>query len=118
MGKHIQTIDQRIIVEPENTGVPTQVANPRRAVLRTVVASIIWLILALPIANLILSEVAAYLQEQTSLEVAPWVWLAVNGALATVTFITGLVTRVLAVPAVNAWLTAHLPILAPIKPAE
>ena len=118
MPKHLQTIDQLVIVEPENTGVPTQVANPARAVLRTVVAALVWLILALPVANLILSEVAAYLQEQTSLEVAPWVWVAVNGALATVAFVTGLITRILAVPAVNTWLTLHLPVLAPIKPVD
>lgn len=118
--------DQRIISTAEydqadgsqlvipNDGVPTQVANPGRATLRTVLAVIVGLVLALPTINAVLAALQAYLAEQTQVDVPAWVWLAVNGSAALVLFISGLITRLLAVPGVNEWVKAHLPALAAI----
>lgn len=118
--------DQRVIstaveIQPDgstlvipNDGVPTQVANPARATLRTVVAVLVSLVLALPTLNAVLAALQAYLIEQTSVEVPAWVWLAVNGTAALVVFVSGLITRVLAVPGVNTWIKAHIPALAAI----
>lgn len=65
---------------------PTQVAYPGRAVLRTLVQMAVGLVLLVPF-------VVAELGLSTSV---PWV----AGALAT----TALVTKIMAVPQVNAWL--------------
>jgi xanthine/uracil/vitamin C permease (AzgA family) len=102
------------VLEVPNDGVPTQVANPFRATLRTIVAVLVGLILALPTLNGVLAALQAYLAEQTELSVPAWVWLAVNGSAAVVVFVSGLITRLLAVPGVNEWIKAHIPALAAI----
>lgn len=97
-----------------NDGVPTQVANPGRAVIRTALAILSGLIVALPTINAALLALQAYLAEQTYIELAPWVWVVVNGAVAISAFIAVGITRLLAVPGVNEWVKARLPWLAPI----
>jgi type II secretory pathway component PulF len=118
--------DQRVISQSEyeqpdggtlvvpNDGVPTQVANPSRATLRTVVAVLVALVAALPTLNAVLASLQAYLSEQTQVVIPTWVWLAVNGTAALLLFVSGLITRILAVPGVNEWIKSHLPALAAI----
>lgn len=118
--------DQRVIVVNEyeqpsgdtivvpNDGVPTQVANPGRATLRTAVAVLVGLVAALPTLNAILAALQGYLSEQTQVVIPSWVWLAVNATAALLLFISGLVTRLLAVPGVNEWIKARLSWLAAI----
>ena len=105
--------DGSTLVVP-NDGVPTQVANPGRAVIRTLVANVVGLIVLLPTINATLAALQAFLTEQTIYEIPAWVWLAVNGAAAACTFISLGITRLLAVPGVNEWVKAHLPALAAI----
>lgn len=118
--------DQRVLVVNEypqpdggtlavpNDGVPTQVANPGRATLRTALAVLVGLVAALPTLNATLAALQAYLSEQAQVVIPAWVWLVVNGTAAVLLFISGLVTRLLAVPGVNEWVKAHLPALAAI----
>jgi len=118
--------DQRVLVvgeypqpdgstlEVPNDGVPTQVANPGRATLRTAVAVAVGLLAALPTLNATLAALQAYLSEQAQVVIPAWVWLVVNGTAAVLLFISGLVTRLLAVTGVNQWVKAHLPALAAI----
>ena len=118
--------DQRVLVvgeypqpdggtlEVPNDGVPTQVANPARATLRTVVAVLVALLAALPTLNAVLASLQAYLSEQTQVAIPAWVWVAVNATAALLLFISGLITRLLAVPGVNEWIKAHVPGLAAI----
>ena len=80
------------------TDTPTQTAHPWRATVRTIVAAIVGL---LPLLPIIVAE--------TGLASVAWV----AGAVA----VTGTVTRVLAIPAVNAWVTEYVPGLAP-KPRQ
>lgn len=93
---------------------PSQVANPARATLRTVVAVLVGLLVALPTINTALLALQGYLSEQTAVVLPSWVWLVVNGAVAVVTLVSGVVTRLLAVPGVNAWIVEHLPGLSAI----
>lgn len=102
------------VLEVPNDGVPTQVANPGRATLRTVLAVLIGLLAALPTLNAVLASLQAYLSEQTQVVIPAWVWLAVNGTAAILLFISGLITRILAIPGVNEWIKAHLPGIAAI----
>lgn len=101
-------------------GTPTQVANPGRATLRTVVAVIVGLIVALPTINSILLVVQDELTKQTDFTIPAWVWLVINIALGVIALITGLITRILAIPGVNEWIKAHVPGLAaiPLVPIE
>lgn len=101
-------------LEVPNDGVPTQVANPGRATLRTAVAVLVGLVAALPTLNAILAALQGYLSEQAQVVIPEWVWLAVNGTAALLLFISGLVTRLLAVPGVNDWIKARLSWLAAI----
>lgn len=102
------------VLEIPNDGVPTQVANPGRAVIRTAVAYLLGLVALLPVINAGLAALQAFLVEQTYIELAPWVWVAVNGAVAVSAFISLGITRLLAVPGINEWVKAHLPWLAAI----
>ena len=118
--------DQRVLVvneypqpdgstlEVPNDGVPTQVANPGRATLRTALAVLVGLVAALPTLNATLAALQAYLSEQAQVVIPAWVWLVVNGTAAVLLFISGLVTRLLAVPGVNEWVKTNLPALAAI----
>lgn len=71
---------------------PTQTRHPWRATVRTVFAAIIGILPLLP-----------FIADELGVATVPWV----AGALAVI----GGVTRVLAMPAVNAWLTQYLPFL-------
>lgn len=106
--------DQRE-VNPGNVGVATQLANPSRATARTAVAVLVGIVIALPVLNSALLIVQDELTRQSDLSIAPWVWLAVNGALAAVGLVSSIVTRVLAVPGVNSWIESHVPALAPVR---
>ncbi len=87
----------------------TQERNPRSAVLRTVLAAVIALF---PLLNGVLVASIEVLKPY-EVHLPGWVFLLLNAALAVVTIITALVTRVLAVPGVNDWLRKYLPIFAP-----
>lgn len=127
-------MDQRIIVPaefgdivteegapiiPANQGVPTQVANPRRASWRTYVQAVIGFIVG---ANIVLPLVASFLTEQIEgLEpllgpVYGWIVLGVNTAIVVLGLLSKLVALLMANPRINAWITKHLPGLAPIAP--
>lgn len=114
-----ETVDERILnvveiarledgstLNAQNVGVPTQVANPWRATLRTVTAALVGIVLALPVVNLILLEIQSELLA-SGLELPAWLWAAVNGTIAAVALVSGIITRVLAIPGVNAWLGQH-----------
>lgn len=104
-----------------NNGVPTQVASPMQATKRTVAAVILGLAVALPIVNTILLIVQDELTKATELTVPGWLWAALNIAIALVAAVAGIVTRVLAIPGVNNWVTTRVPWLAPhpqVEPAE
>jgi hypothetical protein len=81
----------------EPTPAPTQTQHPGRATLRTAVAGILGLLTLLPYIL-----VGAHLDG------------TVLGGQALVVATT--VTRILAIPAVNAWLTEYLPALAAAPP--
>lgn len=111
----LPTVDQKQITLG-NIGVPTQVANPRRASWRTVVQSIIGVaILAVPLVNVVLANVSDYLHQQTDVAVPAWVWVVLNAGLAVTALIAGLVARVMNTPGVAAFIERYLPFLAPIK---
>lgn len=97
-----------------NDGVPTQLANPGRATRRTVAAVLTGLLVGLPIINSALAIVQDELAKQTALEIPAWLWLAINGALAVVAIVSGIVTRFMALPGVNEWIKANVPGLAAI----
>lgn len=73
---------------------PTQTAHPWRATVRTVFAALVALLPVLP-----------YVADELGVSTVGWV--------ASVLVIVGGVTRVLAVPRVNAWITEYVPWLAP-----
>ena len=106
--------DQKLIT-PDNAGVPTQFANPRRASWRTVVQTAIGiLVIAVPIANSVLANVSDYLHEQTDVAIAPWVWVAPNAGLGITALVSGVIARIMNTPGVSAFIAKYLPILAPI----
>lgn len=94
-------------MEPLN--ISTQEANPGKAVLRTFVAA---LLAFGPLVNGVLLAVQGWLADNTDVVPAELA-VQVNGVLLAGLALVALVTRVLAVPGVNAWLRAHLPLLAP-----
>ena len=77
---------------------PTQTTYPWKAVLRTIVAAVIGLGSVLPIAWVIVQEELGAI---LSPEVMARIGVGVTVALA----VTGAITRVMAIPAVNDWLT-------------
>lgn len=80
--------------------VSTQEANPGKAVNRTIFAVVLALF---PTVNLILSAVNEWAVENEAM-LPGWVFIALNAALAVAALITGLITKLLAIPAVNEWL--------------
>jgi hypothetical protein len=106
-------IREATIHSPANEGVPTQVANPARTVLRTIVQALIALV---PILNAVALVLAAYLGEQTEVVVPPVVFAILNGVIAVTALLIGLVTRIFAVPGVEAWLRKWAPGLAALRP--
>ena len=116
--------DQKIVTTeldpglPANYGVPTQVANPRRASWRTVVQSIIGvLVVAVPLVNVVLGQISDYLKQQTDVAVPAWVWLVLNVGLAVTALVAGLIARIMNTPGVAAFIAKYIPFLAPIKAA-
>lgn len=70
-------------------------------VIRSVVQ---FLVVAVPILNLLLVAAVNYLQEQTDVVVPAVVFVWLNAAIAFSAFLIGLVVRLMAVPGVNDWL--------------
>ena len=90
---------------------PTQVQHPGHAVARTVLAALVGLLVLSPAITPGLVDWAA-----ENVGILPeWVTPTVVGINAAVLAATGLVTRVLAVPGVNAWLERYVPILGATK---
>lgn len=100
--------------KPELAAAATQIANPLRATVRTIVQALVTLI---PLGNTAAGITLAYLTAQTDLDVPAWAFLVVNGVLVGTAFVIGLVTRLMANPLVNAFVQRRLPWLAPIKTA-
>jgi hypothetical protein len=77
---------------------PTQIAYPWKATVRTVIAVVVGVAVVAPLAlDVIQSELVGYLPPET----LAWLAWAVGLAVA----ISGTVTRIMAIPLVNAWLT-------------
>ena len=78
---------------------PTQTAHPWKATLRTVIAVIVGISIVAPVAlGVIQDQLGGYIPP----EVMGWLAWAVGLAVA----ISGAFTRIIAIPQVNAWLTA------------
>lgn len=100
--------------KPQHAAEGTQVANPVRAAVRTVVQALVVLV---PLVNLAAGLVIGYLNGQTDLVVPGVVFVVLNAVLAATAFIIGLVARLMANPIVNAWVVRTLPWLAPARRA-
>jgi hypothetical protein len=96
-------------------GTPTQVANPARAMARTILQAVVGLVVVVNIAAGIL---VPYLNEQTDLALPAWVFVWLNLALAVTSVLIGAVARLMAHPVINALVTRYLPGLAPIRPLQ
>jgi ABC-type uncharacterized transport system permease subunit len=107
----IITADER----PEHAAEGTQVANPVRASVRTVVQALVVLV---PLVNVAAGIVISYLNEQADLAVPGWAFVILNAVLAATSLIIGMVARLMANPLVNAWVTRTLPWLAPARHAR
>lgn len=105
--QHLATIDER----PGLAALGTQIANPVRATVRTVTQFVIG---AVPALNVAAGVVIVVLQQQTDLVIPGWVFLVLNGILAVTALLIALVTRLMANPVVNAWITKHAGWLAPL----
>ena len=79
------------------TNTPTQVAHPIRAVLRTAVAVIVTLATILPVAWSIIGEELA----NAGVVIPDNVGAVVAGAIALVVAVSGILTRIMALPAVD-----------------
>lgn len=122
-------LDERVVLSDGSTlkavqattGTPTQVSNPSRASWRTFVQAIvptaIVLNLALPIIYGLLTspEFAPRLGELLG-PVYGWITIGLNVAIFFLGLLAKLGALLMANPTVNAWITKHLPWLAPIKP--
>lgn len=107
------TVDER----PAAPGVPTQVANPRRTTIRTIVQYLIGtLVVLVPLVNAVLVSVADYIATQTDVVLPAWVSPTINAGIVGTAFIVGIVARIMSTPGVQAFIVRHLPWLAPIKP--
>jgi hypothetical protein len=108
--RHLATIDER----PALADLGTQIANPVRATVRTVTQFVIG---AVPVLNVAAGIVIVVLQQQADLAVPGWVFVVLNGILAVTALLIALVTRLMANPVVNAWITKHAAWLAPMRRA-
>lgn len=87
----------------------TQERNPRKAVNRTVIVAVLTLF---PVLNIVLGIILNALTPYV--DVLPgWVFAILNAGLAVTTALIAIGTKILANPAVNDWLRANLPALAP-----
>ena len=117
-----ETVDQKVIVPaspaaPANTGVPTQIANPKRASWRTYVQSVVGFLIG---ANIVLPILQSFLETTPGLEPMlgdsyGFVLGVVNLGIVILGLISKLIAQLMAHPKVNAWITANLSWLAPIK---
>jgi hypothetical protein len=108
--RHLAVIDER----PALADLGTQIANPVRATVRTVVQ---FLFGAVPVLNIAAGIAIVVLREQNDLVVPGWVFLVLNGILAVTALLIALVARLMANPIVNAWITRYASWLAPLKRA-
>ena len=108
--RHLALVDER----PALAALGTQIANPVRATVRTVVQ---FLFGAVPVLNIAAGIVLNTLNEQQDFVVPAWAFVALNGILVATALLIALVTRLMAAPAVNAWITLYVPWLAPLKRA-
>lgn len=100
-------VDER----PAAVGTPTQVANPVRTTVRTIVQNLIVLV---PLVNAVALVLVGYLQEQTDLVVPGWAFAVLNGVVLVTGLLIGGVTRIMAIPGVAEWIREKLPWLAAI----
>lgn len=90
-------------------GTPTQVAHPTRTTVRTIVQQLLgWVLAAGVVLPLILTIVQEELGHLIRDDVMGWLVAAVGVAVA----ISAAVTRIMAIPRVEEWLSRHLPGLA------
>lgn len=101
-GSIIPREKEKFMGESTGTLVVPDIWYKAQRVLRTVVA---FLITAVPTVNLAAMAVIDYLQNQQDVAVPGWVFLWLNVIVAGTALVIGLVTRLMAVPGVNAWLT-------------
>lgn len=104
-------VDER----PAASGTPTQVANPIRTFIRTLLQNLVILV---PIVNAVALALIGFLQEQTNLVVPSWAFAVLNGAVLVTGLIIGGVARLMAVPSVNEWIKRNASWLAPIPVVE
>ena len=90
--------------KPSLDAQPTQVSNPRRTTVRSLVQLALTLFTAVPAIVLIIQGIVG--DE----------WLA--AILVQVLAVHGAIVRFFALPGVNAWITENVPWLAPAKPVE
>ncbi|WP_068480401.1 hypothetical protein [Pseudoclavibacter helvolus] len=88
------------------TGVATQSAHPWRAVLRTVVAQLPALVAFLVLLPLIAPQLVAWASEHPDV-VPPELAASLVSFAAIVAAVSGAITKVLAIPQVEAWLRTH-----------
>lgn len=92
----------------DHVAVSTQEKSPWAAVRRTAVA----VVALIPILNGV-AALTIELLKPYEVYLPSWIFPALNGILVATALLAAWVTRVLAMPQVNDWLRAHLPMLAP-----
>lgn len=93
----------------DHVALSTQERNPSSAVLRTVLVAAVALF---PLLNIALKIVVEEL-EPYRVNLPEWLFVALNVAITVVVVLTGIFTRVLAIPGVNDWLRRYVPLFAP-----
>jgi hypothetical protein len=106
--RHLAIVDER----PRLADQGTQIANPTRTSLRTIVQSIIP---SLVILNAVALGIVSFLNEQADLVVPGVVFVWLNVVIAVTSFASGLIARVMATPGLEAFLRAHAPWLAALR---
>lgn len=84
---------------------PTQTVYPWKAALRTFVQTIIP---ALLVVNLVLPQIVDIINVElgkAALVLPDWITLAVNSLIIGLSVTSAIITRIMAIPGVNAWLT-------------
>ncbi|TFD49627.1 hypothetical protein E3T55_11155 [Cryobacterium frigoriphilum] len=110
--------DQKVVVpstpgNPANVGVPTQVANPRRAGWRTFIQSALPILFALNLAIPLLQDLLA--TPPFDALTPGWAIVALNLFGLVIAFLAKLLAQLMAIPAVNDWISRNVRFLAPIK---
>lgn len=93
------------MITPETPA--TQVAHPWRATARTVLAALLAAAVLLPA---VMPAITAWAEEHAGI-LPEWATAGIAAASVAVAATAGLITRILAVPGVNAWLEEYLPFL-------